>query len=185
MQQRHPHPRAADRTSWTQGLRRPKRPFSSYLPPRAARRQAHTCPVARPQTARQPRRQRRVARLSATATVCTENHEKPQISPFRVLLPRPPGGGLGAGGQGVPDASQCRLEKQPTPATASQCSKAIRTPGPPTVQHEGKTIPALWRRRTSAKRYNNSFGQSASISAINLNCVRVRSRFCPGRCVLK
>ena len=60
---------------------------------------------------RQPRCQRRVARLRPQGTVWTENHEKPQTTPFRVLLPWPPRGGLGAGGQGVIDASQVWPEK--------------------------------------------------------------------------
>ena len=78
--------------SLIQRLQRPNSPFSSYLPPRAARRQAQTCPVGQPRTARQPRRQRRVARPSGTATVCTENRENPRATPSRILLPRPPGG---------------------------------------------------------------------------------------------
>ena len=35
---------------------------------------------------------------AARHTVCTENREKPRIRPFRVPLPWPPRGGLGAGG---------------------------------------------------------------------------------------
>ena len=57
---------------------------------------------------------------------------KPPAS-ARHAIPHPtplaPGGGLGAGGQGVPNTSQCRLEKQPTPATASPCRKTVRAPG--------------------------------------------------------
>ena len=122
-----PGRRAAE--SWLQHSQRPNRPFSSYLPPRAAHRQAQTCPVGQPQTGRQPRRQRRVARLSTAATVCTENHEKPRISPFRVPLPWPPGGGLGAGGRGCPIRASCGSKIKNPPATASQCSKAIRPTG--------------------------------------------------------
>ena len=122
-------PRPAAPSSWTQRLRRPNRPFSSYPPPRAAWRQTHTCPMGQPRTARQPRRQRRVARPSGTATVCTENRENPRATPFRVPLPWPPRGGLGAGGQGVFAASRVWHEKTfRNPATAPQCRKAIRPP---------------------------------------------------------
>ena len=55
--------------------------------------------------------------LMGTDTVCMENRPYPRASPFRVSLPWPPRGGLGAGGQGVTDASRQWLEKQPTPAT--------------------------------------------------------------------
>ena len=132
MQQSHPRPRVADRLPLIQRLQRPHTPFSPHLPPRAARRQARSYPAGQPHTARQPRRQRRVARPSGADTVCTENREKPRVTRFRVLPPWPPGGGLGAGGQGVPDTSQLWLEKTyRNPAIASQCRKAIRAPGPP------------------------------------------------------
>ena len=132
MPQSHPRPRAAvQRPLGPNACSAPHTLLSSHLPPRAAYRQARSHPVGQPHTARQPRRQRRVARPSGADTVCTEDRENPRATPFRVPLPWPPGGGLGAGGQGVPDTSQCRLEKQPTPATASQCNDAIRAPGPP------------------------------------------------------
>ena len=120
---RPPARRAA--VSWPQRLRRPQTPFSSYPPPRAAHRQARTHPVGQPRTGRQPRRQRRVARLSGTETACMENREKPRISPFRVLLPWPPGGGLGAGGQG---GARCKpalaQNNKESPATAPQHAAA-------------------------------------------------------------
>ena len=78
-----------------------------------------TCSVGQPQTGRQPRCQRRVARLRPQGTVWTESRPRPRATPFRVLLPWPPGGGLGAGGQGVIRRATGGSHKQPTPATTS------------------------------------------------------------------
>ena len=100
------------------------------LPPRAARRQDQTCPVGQPQRGRQPRRQRRVAHPSGTATVCTENRPRPRAAPFRVLLPRPPRGGPGVGGQGVIAASQVWPEKTyRTPRPHRNTTKPSTPPG--------------------------------------------------------
>ena len=135
-------------------MQRPHTPFSSYPPPRAAWRQAQTRPVGRPQTARQPRCQRRVARPSGADTVCTERREKPRATPFRVLLPRPPGGGLGAGGQGGARRKPVVARKRTdTRDRLAQCSKAIRAPGPPRGSLGPTTCSAPTRHflRTPAK----------------------------------
>ena len=61
--------------------------------------ETNTCvPFGAAALCRQPRRQRRVARLRPQGTVWTENRPCPRASPFRVPLPWPPRGGLGVGG---------------------------------------------------------------------------------------
>ena len=130
MQQRHPRPRAADRALLDPTLAAPPYAIFSVPPPRAAHRQDQTHPVGQPQAGRQPRRQRRVARPSGTATVCTESRENPRTAPFRVPLPWPPRGGLGAGGQGVIDASQIWPEKTyRTPRPRRNTTKPSAPPG--------------------------------------------------------
>ena len=94
---------------------------------------------------RQPRRQRRVARPSAAATVCTENRENPRATPFRILLPRPPGGGLGAGGVGgdrcKPSMAQ-KIWKPPRPrrnkTKPSAPRAADRLPWPQRLQRPNR-----------------------------------------------
>ena len=140
-------------------LAAPQQAIFFVPPPRAARRQDQTCPVEQPQTARQPRRQRRVARLSGTATVCTENRENPRTAPFRVPLPWPPRGGLGAGGQGVIAASQVWPEKTyrtprprrnttkpsaPRPVAPSSWTQRLRRPHTPFSSYPPPR--ATWRQ---------------------------------------
>ena len=61
--------------------------------------ETNTCvPYGAAALCREPRRQRRVARLRPQGTVWTENRPCPRASPFRVPLPWPPRGGLGVGG---------------------------------------------------------------------------------------
>ena len=112
--------------SLIQRLQRPNRPFSSYLPPRAAYRQAQTHPVGRPQTARQPRRQRRVARPSGHRDSV---HGKPRkaahhaISRPAPLAPWRGSRGWGLGGARYEPALAQKTKQHP--ATAPQRNEPL------------------------------------------------------------
>ena len=93
---RGPHPSA---THWTGRRGNETATQRHFVPPAKGSVETSTfLPYDAATRGRQPRCQRRVARLRPQGTLWTESRPRPRASPFRVLLPWPPGGGLGAGG---------------------------------------------------------------------------------------